>query len=245
LTDLPLAVAPATRQAYAEGVGRRLLILMLITGGCAVAQQKARFAMVKEQIEARGVKDPRVLNAMRTTPRHAFVPKDLEAMAYEDRPLPIGDGQTISQPYIVALMTELLELQPTDRVLEIGTGSGYQAAILAQLAKDVYSIEIVPKLAARAEAVLRDQGYRNIHIRVGDGYLGWPEEAPFDRIILTAAPPVIPQELLKQLRPEGRLVAPEGIGNQDLVVLEKSKTGAVRRKVIIPVAFVPMVHGRN
>jgi protein-L-isoaspartate(D-aspartate) O-methyltransferase len=226
-------------------MGRGLLLLMLIAGGCAAAQQKARFAMVKEQIEARGVKDPKVLNAMRNTPRHLFVPKDLEAVAYEDRPLPIGDGQTISQPYIVALMTELLNIQPTDRVLEIGTGSGYQAAILAQLAAQVYSIEIVPSLAARAEAVLRGLGYRNIHIRVGDGYLGWPEQAPFDRIILTAAPPVIPQELLKQLRPEGRLVAPEGIGNQDLVVLEKSKTGAVRRKVIIPVAFVPMVHGRN
>lgn len=223
----------------------RLIIVLLALAECAATQQNARLAMVKEQIEARGVTDPKVLHAMRKTPRHLFVPKDLEALAYEDRPLPIGEGQTISQPYIVALMTELLELQPTHRVLEIGTGSGYQAAILAQLAKDVYSIEIVPELAKQAEAVLHSQGYRNIHIRVADGYRGWPEEAPFDRIILTAAPPVIPPELLRQLRPEGRLVAPEGIGNQDLVVLERPKSGPIRRKVIIPVAFVPMVHGRN
>lgn len=201
--------------------------------------------MVKQQIEDRGVKNPRVLQAMRATPRHLFVPKDLEALAYEDRPLPIGDGQTISQPYIVALMSELLDVAPTHRVLEIGTGSGYQSAILAQLAKQVYSIEIVPKLAAQAEALLRTQNHNNVRIRVGDGYLGWPEESPFDRIILTAAPPSIPQELVRQLRPEGKLVAPEGIGNQDLVVIEKSRSGSIHRRSIIPVAFVPMVHGRN
>ncbi|MBL8228253.1 MAG: protein-L-isoaspartate(D-aspartate) O-methyltransferase [Bryobacterales bacterium] len=215
--------------------------------GCAssAAQQKARLTMVKQQIEDRGVKNPRVLQAMRATPRHLFVPKDMEALAYEDRPLPIGDGQTISQPYIVALMSELLDVSPTHRVLEIGTGSGYQAAILAQLAKQVYSIEIVPKLAIQAEALLRQQNHSNVRIRVGDGYLGWPEEAPFDRIILTAAPPSIPRELIRQLRPEGKLVAPEGVGNQDLVVIEKSRSGSIQRRNIIPVAFVPMVHGRN
>lgn len=201
--------------------------------------------MVKEQIEARGITDARVLQAMRNTPRHLFVPKDLEAMAYEDRPLPIGDGQTISQPYIVALMSQLLDVEPSHRVLEIGTGSGYQAAILAQLAAQVYSIEIIPKLASRAEALLRQLNYTNVRIRLGDGYLGWPEEAPFDRIILTAAPPTIPQQLIAQLRPGGKLVAPEGVSQQDLVVVEKSKTGAIQRRSIIPVVFVPMVHGRN
>lgn len=222
-----------------------MVILMFLGCACAAAQQKARLTMVKQQIEDRGVKNPRVLQAMRATPRHLFVPKDLEALAYEDRPLPIGDGQTISQPYIVALMSELLDVAPTHRVLEIGTGSGYQSAILAQLAKQVYSIEIVPKLAAQAEALLRTQNHNNVRIRVGDGYLGWPEESPFDRIILTAAPPSIPQELVRQLRPEGKLVAPEGIGNQDLVVIEKSRSGSIHRRSIIPVAFVPMVHGRN
>jgi protein-L-isoaspartate(D-aspartate) O-methyltransferase len=209
-------------------------------------QGAARERMVREQIEARGVKNPAVLRALRATPRHLFVPEDLRAHAHEDRPLPIGYGQTISQPYIVALMTELLEPRPTHRVLEIGTGCGYQAAVLAGLVKELYSIEIVPELAREAAARLRPLGYANVTVLAGDGYRGWPEHAPFDRILLTAAPPKVPQALLDQLAPGGKLVAPEGAGDdQHLVIFEKRPDGKLSRRVSIPVRFVPMVPGRD
>jgi protein-L-isoaspartate(D-aspartate) O-methyltransferase len=204
-----------------------------------------RDRMVREQMEARGIRDAGVLRAMRETPRHRFVPLLLRAHACDDSPLPIGYGATISQPYIVALMTELLEPGKQDRVLEIGTGSGYQAAVLAQLARRVYTIEIVPELARQAGALLAELGYVNVTVREGDGYRGWPEQAPFERIILTAAPPEVPQALLDQLARGGRLVAPVGSAwrEQELVVIDKAASGALRRRTASGVQFVPMVHG--
>jgi protein-L-isoaspartate(D-aspartate) O-methyltransferase len=209
--------------------------------------QGQRERMVSEQIEARDVHRPEVLRAMRATPRHLFVPEPMRPQAYEDSPLPIGFGQTISQPYIVAVMTELLQVARTHKVLEIGTGSGYQAAVLSPLAKHVYSIEIVPELAQRSAELLKKLGYTNVSVRQGDGYLGWPEEAPFDRIILTAAPGELPQALVSQLKPGGRLVAPVGrtVLDQDLVVVEKGANGKIRERSVFPVRFVPMVHGRR
>jgi protein-L-isoaspartate(D-aspartate) O-methyltransferase len=204
----------------------------------------ARERMVREQMEARGVEDRRVLAAMRATPRHLFVPKGLERRAYEDTPLPIGYGQTISQPYIVASMSEMLEVGPGDRVLEIGTGSGYQAAVLAQLAKEVFSIEIVPELGKQSEILLKQLGHNNVQVKIGDGYKGWPEKAPFDRIILTAAPPEIPQSLVDQLKIGGRLVAPEGQAWQELVVIDKDASGKTKRRTAYGVQFVPMVKGK-
>jgi protein-L-isoaspartate(D-aspartate) O-methyltransferase len=195
-----------------------------------------RAAMVAEQIQRRGVVDARVLDAMRAVPRHLFVPDALRQAAYEDRPLSIGHGQTISQPYIVAHMTEALEVRPADRVLEIGTGSGYQAAVLARLAREVYTIEIVPELAKQAAARL--QPYRNVQVRAGDGYAGWPERAPFHRIMVTAAPERIPQPLIDQLAPGGRMVIPVGTAEQWMTVLEKTSSGVVERRTI-PVRFVP------
>lgn len=204
-----------------------------------------RDRMVREQIEARGVRDAKVLRVMRDTPRHRFVPEGLRAHACDDTPLPIGHGATISQPFIVALMTELLAAGGQHNVLEIGTGSGYQAAVLARLARHVYSIEIVPELARSATARLAELGYRNVTVRQGDGYRGWPDRAPFDRIILTAAPPEVPQALLDQLARGGILVAPVGSGwlGQELVVIEKTAAGAIRRRSVTPVQFVPMVRG--
>ncbi len=199
--------------------------------------------MVRDQIEARGVRDPEVLAAMRTVRRERFVPSDVRGYATSDSPLPIGFRQTISQPYIVAFMTELLDLEREHRVLEIGTGSGYQTAVLATLSDHVYSVEIVPELARRAEQTLRALGYSRPRVRHGDGYRGWPEHAPFDRIILTAAPPEIPPALVDQLAAGGRLVAPVGSTSesQNLVLLTKDKGGRVRRQRRLPVRFVPMV----
>ena len=203
-----------------------------------------RDRMVTAQIEARGVHDPRVLAAMRKVPRHLYVPEASRNEAYEDYPLSIGEGQTISQPYIVALMSELLKLDGSERVLEIGTGSGYQAAVLGELAKDVYSMEIVPDLADHASKLLKNMGYANIRVRCGDGYAGWPEEAPFDAIIVTAAPEHIPQALVGQLKPGGRIVLPVGKGPQDLVLGIKTVQG-LETESIIPVRFVPMVRDRG
>lgn len=205
-----------------------------------------RQRMVEEHIASRGVRDQAVLRAMREIPRHLFVPEHLRGEAYDDHPLPIGGGQTISQPYIVALMSEMLGPGPNLRVLEIGTGSGYQAAILAKLFKEVYTIEILPALAESARAVFRQLKLENIHTRVGDGYQGWPEHAPYHRILLTAAPPEIPAVLIDQLAPGGRLVGPVGgdPNAQYLVVVEKDKAGKTRRRVSYPVRFVPMVPAR-
>lgn len=203
-----------------------------------------RYEMVRTQIEARGINDRRVLSAMRKVERHKFVPTALQSSAYEDTPLPIGEGQTISQPYIVALMTELLALKGNEKVLEIGTGSGYQAAILAELAESVFTIEILPKLASRAEKLLKNLGYKNIYVKCGDGYLGLPEHAPFDAIIVTCAPPEIPQKLVEQLAEGGRMVVPVGVGHQELKLIIKEK-GKTTVKNIAPVRFVPMIKGNE
>ena len=199
----------------------------------------ARERMVADQVEARGIADPRVLAAMRAVPREQLVPEDVRASAYEDRPLPIGHGQTISQPYIVAEMSAQLELSGDERVLEIGTGSGYQAAILGELAREVYTIEIVEPLAERAAADLERLGYENVHVCAGDGYKGWPEEAPFDAIIVTAAPDHVPQPLIDQLAVGGRMVIPIGRGIQSLTLITRDERG-VKRKTLLGVMFVPM-----
>ena len=185
--------------------------------------------------------DREVLAAMRRVPRHLFVPEDVRALAYRNSALPIGHGQTISQPYIVALMTHLLDLRPEHRVLEVGTGSGYQAALLSLLASDVRSIEIVEPLAREAAARLEELGYRNVEVRHADGYRGWPEAAPFDRIIVTAGAAEIPRPLLDQLRPGGRMVIPLGRGEAMLTLVRKDDRGRVRKEALLPVRFVPLV----
>ena len=202
-------------------------------------QEGARMRMVEQQLLTRDITDPRVVSAMRRVPRDRFVPPDQRPWAYEDRPLPIGYRQTISQPYIVAYMTQALLLTPDAKVLEVGTGSGYQAAVLAELAAAVYSMEIVPQLAARARDTLADLGYANAHVRQGDGYAGWPEQAPFDAIIVTAAPDHIPQPLIDQLALGGRLIIPVGQDRQALTILTRTEDG-VEHKTTLPVLFVPM-----
>jgi len=198
-----------------------------------------RHQMVEEQIRRRGIESPEVLAAMDQVPRHLFVPEAVRDQAYEDHPLPIGEGQTITQPYVVAVMTSLLELNRGDTVLEIGTGSGYQAAVLSRLAKAVYTIEIREPLGRHASETLKRLGYDNVHVRIGDGYQGWPEAAPFDGIVVTAAPDRIPQPLLDQLKIGGRMVIPVGKFFQDLLVLTKTEKG-IERRTVIPVRFVPM-----
>lgn len=200
----------------------------------------ARRRMVEEQLAARDIRDPRVLEAMLRVPRHRFVPEALADEAYDDHPLPIGHGQTISQPYIVALMTQLAAPRPESRALDVGTGSGYQAAVLAELCREVHSIEILEPLAAEAAERLKRLGYRNITVRTGDGYRGWPDKAPFDLIIVAAAPDHVPQPLIDQLAPGGRLVIPVGDARQELLLIEKGRDGAVRRESVAPVMFVPM-----
>jgi protein-L-isoaspartate(D-aspartate) O-methyltransferase len=226
---------------YAQIVRGAVILALLFAVRDEYAAERLR--MAREDIEARGIRHSGVLKSMRETPRHRFVPAALRALSYEDHPLPIGRGQTISQPYVVAFMTELLDPKPAHRVLEIGTGSGYQAAVLSPLVKEVCTVEIVPELAREAAALLRELGYANIRTRLGDGYLGWPEKAPFDRILLTAAPPEVPDALLRQLAPGGRLVAPVGVDYQNLMVIDKRPDGTLNRQVSIPVRFVPMVKG--
>jgi len=201
-----------------------------------------RAQMVAAQIQARDVNDPNVLKAMRIVPRHAFIPASQQRYAYGDHPVPIGLGQTISQPYIVAFMTEALRLDPNDKVLEIGTGSGYQAAVCAEIAQEVYTIEILGELAKSAAKKLKELGYRNVFVRAGDGYLGWPEKAPFDAIIGTAAAGRIPPPLIEQLKPGGRMILPvEGrFGFQYLVLITKDSKGNLHKKNVMPVQFVPM-----
>ncbi|KAF0181626.1 MAG: protein-L-isoaspartate(D-aspartate) O-methyltransferase [Limisphaerales bacterium] len=235
---------------------RRLHLPALLTGclllaaGCAPEKDRdfttARQRMLHDQLTGpgRGIKDARVLAAMRTVPRHEFVPEDVRFSAYDDRPLPIGHGQTISQPFIVAFMTEQLKPQPTDKVLEVGTGSGYQAAVLSGLVKAVFTIEIVEPLAKRAAAGLHRLGYTNVLVRAGDGYQGWPEHAPFDAIIVTCAPDRIPQPLVEQLKEGGRMIIPVGPegGLQELYLLEK-RGGELKQQAVLPVRFVPMTRG--
>lgn len=201
--------------------------------------ERQRRLMIEQQIRRREVENERVLAAMEAVPRHEFVPGDQQSRSYGDHPLPIGYRQTISQPYIVALMTSLLEPEPDDTVLEIGTGSGYQAAVLAEVVAHVYTIEIIEPLCERARETLEVMGYRNVTVRCGDGYDGWPEHAPFTGVIITAAPEKVPQPLLDQLAEGGRLVVPEGKFLQDLVVYHKTG-GKIKRRQVIPVRFVPM-----
>ena len=223
-----------------------LILAVLAAGGCG---QKAPLAsdlaaqrqqMVQRQLMSRGINDARVLAAMAKVPREEFVAPESRVASYEDGPLPIGYGQTISQPYVVAFMTEQLRPKPSDRVLEVGTGSGYQAAILAELVSEVYSIEIVEPLAKNAEATLQRLGYKNVHLKIGDGYKGWPEAGPFDAIIVTCAPDKVPQQLVDQLKDDGRMVIPVGDRfAQQLYLLEK-KNGQLKQSATLPVRFVPM-----
>lgn len=207
----------------------------------AHAEQRRELVESFTRVEEARITDKRAIAAMRATPRHRFVPDELQAQAYEDRPLPIGHDQTISQPSLVAFMTQELKPQPTDRVLEIGTGSGYQAAVLSQLVAEVYSIEIVEPLAERAAKTLKELGFQNVHARAGNGWLGWPEKAPFDAIIVTCAPDAIPPALVEQLREGGRMIIPVGPENhvQELYLLEK-RGGKIEQRSILPVHFVPM-----
>jgi protein-L-isoaspartate(D-aspartate) O-methyltransferase len=243
-----------TWRPAAGGMAVSLLSLALAAaGGCGSrregkavqstqndADARRRATMVETQIAARGVRDPRVLAAMRKVPRHLFVEPSERVRAYEDHPLPIAGSQTISQPYIVALMTELLALPEHARVLEIGTGSGYQSAVLGEIADDVYSIEILPELARASAQKLAELGYKNVTVKEGDGYRGWPEHAPFDGIIVTAAPESVPQPLIEQLAPGGRMVIPVGTFFQELKVFTREPNGRISERSIIPVRFVPM-----
>jgi protein-L-isoaspartate(D-aspartate) O-methyltransferase len=230
----------------------RLWPLLLLTGGvlaasASVAQESTnyrtqRLEMVRSQIQARDVEDERVLDAMRSVRRHVFVPEDQRRYAYADSPLPIGLGQTISQPYIVGKMTELLQLAAGDTIFELGTGSGYQAAVASRLCGHVFSMEILGPLATRAKRALDEHEIDNVSVRAGDGYYGWPEKAPFDAIIVTAATPHIPPPLLEQLAPGGRMVLPVGpaFATQRLVVVEKDETGSIHTRSLFPVRFVPL-----
>jgi protein-L-isoaspartate(D-aspartate) O-methyltransferase len=200
----------------------------------------ARQHMVEDQIKGRGVTDSRVTEVMSSVPRHEFVPENYRARAYQDHPLPIGYGQTISQPYIVAFMTEQLHPQPTDRVLEVGTGSGYQAAVLSKLVAEVYTIEILKPLAQRAEVDLRRLNYSNVKVKAGDGYKGWPEHAPFDAIIVTAAPDHVPQPLIDQLKEGGRMIIPVGGREMQQLYLLEKHAGKLTRRAVLPVNFVPL-----
>lgn len=230
--------------------GLLLFVLLVVALSCIMAQQadvfqRKRLNMVKMQIEARGISDPVVLKAFSEVPRHRFVLPGYLSRAYDDNPLPIDDGQTISQPYIVAFMTESLKLKPKDKVLEIGTGSGYQAAILAEICDSVFTIEIFENLGNKARQVFNELDYRNIHTKIGDGYQGWPEYAPFDAIIVTCSPTHIPQPLKDQLAEGGRMIIPVGESPvQHLVLLEKRK-GKIREKSVLPVRFVPMIDGEG
>jgi len=202
--------------------------------------EQARQNMVEYQIKGRGIKDKNVLGAMLKVPRHLFVPEEMRDLAYRDEPLPIGHGQTISQPYIVGYMTEALKLQPGDRVLEIGTGSGYQTAILAEIVSKVYTIELIPELSLRAQETLKSLGYKNIEFLTGDGSKGWPEKAPFEAILVSAAPAEVPPALMEQLKIDGRLIIPVGTDSQELVLIKRTKKGWEKTR-LIGVRFVPLI----
>src|SRR6187397_2378564 len=232
-------------------VGKYLLFAAIATTSCrqqtptAVDFAAQRQRMVEQQLKPRDIKDDRVLAAMAKVPREQFIPADARTDAYEDGPLPIGYDQTISQPYIVAFMTEQLRPKSSDRVLEIGSGSGYQAAILAELVADVYTIDIIEPLAKTAEATLQRLGYKNVHIKVGDGYKGWLEEAPFDAIIVTCAPEKVPQSLVDQLEEGGRMVIPVGARFAQQLHLFEKKNGQLKESVTLPVRFVPMLRSKE
>ena len=231
----------ASRRSLASLVLALLLAALPVRG--ADRESELRHLMVEQQIRQRGIVDARVIAAMEKVPRHLFVPAPQRSAAYRDTPLPIGQGQTISQPYMVARMTELLGIGPGAKVLEIGTGSGYQSAVLSEIVGpkgDVYTIEIVAPLGIQARQTLEERGYRNVHVRIGDGYKGWPEHALFDAIIVTAAPPEVPEPLLAQVKPGGRIVLPVGEVWQDLQVLTKRPDGTFDRQNVLPVRFVPM-----
>lgn len=202
--------------------------------------KKDRERMVRDQLAARGIKDPKVLDAMKSVPRHMFVPENMLSHAYSDEPLPIGEGQTISQPYIVAYMTEVLALQKKERVLEIGTGSGYQTAILAEIAQQVFTVELIADLSYRAQEVLKKLEYPNILYKIGDGTYGWSEEAPFDAIVVTAAPDSVPSALEEQLKIGGRMIIPVGSAIQELIFVTRGKK-KYKRKKLLPVRFVPLI----
>jgi protein-L-isoaspartate(D-aspartate) O-methyltransferase len=230
------------------GAGRFFLLAFLLLAACTDAKPPTpatdlaaqRSAMVEQQIEARGISDPATLAALRTVPRHEFLPMRLRSEAYADYPLPIGHGQTISQPFIVAFMTEAIRPQPGEKILEIGAGSGYQAAVLAEMGAEVYTIEIVEPLAEMARQTLERLGYKNARVKSGDGFRGWPEHAPFDAIIVTCAPDKIPAPLVEQLRDGGRMIIPVGSGmNQELVLLRKTGD-KIEKESVLPVRFVPM-----
>ncbi|MBL7072155.1 MAG: protein-L-isoaspartate(D-aspartate) O-methyltransferase [Candidatus Omnitrophica bacterium] len=227
-----------------------MCLLLSFTAGefIAIAENGAldemREKMLEEQIVARGITDKTVLDAMSSVKRHLFVPENLINSAYSDCPLPIGYGQTISQPYIVAYMTEQIQPKDQTRVLEIGTGCGYQAAVLGKIVKDVYSVEILKPLADSARERLKKLGYDNVHVKYGDGYKGWEEYAPFDAIVITAAPPEVPEELIDQLKIGGKMIVPVGSFHQELCLIEKTPEG-VNKKTLLPVRFVPMVHSKQ
>jgi protein-L-isoaspartate(D-aspartate) O-methyltransferase len=233
-------------------VALRLWVLIIpifsLVTGCNAQENNftvLRHHMVKTQIEARGINDPKVIRAFQKVERHRFILPEYLPKAYEDYPLPIDEGQTISQPYIVAFMTEALDLKPSNKILEIGTGSGYQAAILAEICDSVFTIEIFPKLGEKAKDLFSELGYKNIFSKIGDGYKGWPENAPFDAIIVTCSPTHIPQPLKDQLAEGGRMIIPIGsYPSQSLVLLEKQK-GKIKQKKILPVRFVPMINDKG
>jgi protein-L-isoaspartate(D-aspartate) O-methyltransferase len=237
---------PALRKGIAAFVALLLAAALAQTPAPSDPYSAPREAMVREQLAARDVTNAGVLAAMRAVPRHLFMPPETRALAYVDRPVPIGHSQTISQPYIVALMTQLLEPAKSHKVLEIGTGSGYQAAVLSVLVRQVVSLEIVPELARSSAETLAKLGYKNVAVHHADGYKGWPAGAPYDRIIVTAAPPELPRALIDQLAPGGKLVAPVGSGwwAQELIVLDKAADGRTRRRAVLSVRFVPMVPGK-
>ncbi|MCX7816665.1 MAG: protein-L-isoaspartate(D-aspartate) O-methyltransferase [Syntrophales bacterium] len=227
----------------------RLFLLSLCFSPTLLAANwdKARESMVNNQIIQRGIKDKATIQAMRKVPRHVFVPATWINSAYDDHPLPIGYGQTISQPYIVAYMTEIIKPKPTDRILEIGTGSGYQAAVLAEIVKEVFTVEIIPALGKQAEERLKKLGYRNIEVKIGDGFYGWPEKSPFDAIVVTAACEYIPPPLIQQLKRGGRMVIPVGspFFVQTLILVEKDAHDQIYTKNLMPVRFVPLTRAKN
>ncbi|MCX7632165.1 MAG: protein-L-isoaspartate(D-aspartate) O-methyltransferase, partial [Turneriella sp.] len=237
---------------HTNAMAGALALLLLLTKQPTTAEvprmveesrySEARRRMVGEQLESRDIHDPKVLAVMAKLPRHLFIPEQYRHLAYGDHPVSIGEEQTISQPYIVAYMSQELQVAAGHKVLEIGTGSGYQAAVLAELGAEVYTVEIRKALCERSQKLLQSLGYKKVHVRCADGYAGWPEKAPFDRVILTAAPPEIPQALLAQLAPGGIFLAPVGTYYQELVRIRKDKNGKLHRETLIPVRFVPMFH---